>query len=124
MDDVRSQRGSMAYHAGLSAEDRIADDYERRVYPVAQRRWRGKGGEINLIAQDGDGLVFIEVKQSRDFDQAALHLSPRQMTRLYAIGEEYLGQMPKGSLTEVRFDVALVNGRGEVHVIENAFGHG
>jgi hypothetical protein len=31
MDDVRSQRGSMAYHAGLSAEDRIADDYERRV---------------------------------------------------------------------------------------------
>ena len=46
------------------------------------------------------------------------------MTRLYASGEEYLGQMPKGSLTEVRFDVALVNGRGEVHVIENAFGHG
>ena len=124
MDDVRSHRGSMAYHAGLSAEDRIADDYERRGYPVAQRRWRGKGGEIDLIAQDGDGLVFIEVKQSRDFDQVALHLSLRQMTRLYASGEEYLGQMPKGSLTEVRFDVALVNGRGEVHVIENAFGHG
>ena len=89
----------MAYDAGLFVEDRIADDYERRRYPVAQRRWRGKGGEINLIAQDGDGLVFIEVKQSCDFDQAALHLSPRQMTRLYAIGEESLGQIPKGSLT-------------------------
>ena len=59
MDDVRSHRGSMAYHAGLSAEDRIADDYERRGYPVAQRRWRGKGGEIDLIAQDGDGLVLL-----------------------------------------------------------------
>ena len=54
----------MAYHAGLSAEDRIADDYERRGYSVAQRRWRGKGGEIDLIAQDGDGLVFIEVKKA------------------------------------------------------------
>lgn len=54
----------MAYHAGLSAEDRIADDYERSGYPVAQRRWHGKGGEIDLIAQDGDRLVFIEVKQS------------------------------------------------------------
>ena len=46
------------------------------------------------------------------------------MKRLYASAEEYLGQMPDGSLTDVRFDVALVNGRGEVRIIENAFGHG
>ena len=78
----------------------------------------------DLIAQNGDGLVFIEVKQSSSFDQAVQHVSPRQMKRLYASAEEYLAQMPNGSLTDVRFDVALVNGRGEVQVIENAFGHG
>ncbi|MFT5785219.1 MAG: putative endonuclease [Ascidiaceihabitans sp.] len=122
--DVRRHRGAMAYHAGLSAEDMIGADYERRGFPIAARRWRGKGGEIDLIAEDGAGLVFVEVKQSRDFDQAAEHVSPHQMKRLYASAEEYLGQMPNGSLTDVRFDVALVNGRGEVRVIENAFGHG
>ena len=46
------------------------------------------------------------------------------MKRLYASAEEYLGQMPNGSLTDVRFDVALVNALGEVRIIENAFGHG
>ena len=122
--DVRRHRGAMAYHAGLSAEDRIAADYEHRGFPILAKRWRGNGGEIDLIARDGDGLVFVEVKQSRDFDQAVQHVSPRQIKRLYASAEEYLGQMPNGSLTDVRFDVALVNGRGEVRVIENAFGHG
>ena len=65
-----------------------------------------------MIAHDGDGLVFVEVKRSSDFDRA------------YASAEEYLGQMPNGSLTDVRFDVALVNSLGEVRIIENAFGHG
>ena len=77
-----------------------------------------------MIAHHGDGLVFVEVKQSSDFDRAAARVSSRQMKRLYASAEEYFGQMPNGSLTEVRFDVALVNALGEVRIIENAFGHG
>tara|TARA_R110000751_G_scaffold78957_4_gene159350 strand:- start:907 stop:1251 length:345 start_codon:yes stop_codon:yes gene_type:complete len=112
----------MAYQAGASAEMRISIDYERRGFPVVQQRWRGKGGEIDLIAQDGDGLVFIEVKHSKTFDRAAARLTAAQMRRIYASAEEYLGRMPRGSLTEVRFDVALVNGQGETRIIENAFG--
>ena len=77
-----------------------------------------------MIAHDGDGLVFVEVKQSSDFDRAAARVSPRQMKRLYAKAEEYLDQMPNVFLTDVRFDVALVNALGEVRIIENAFGHG
>lgn len=120
--DRRRLRGAMAYQAGASAEMRISSDYERRGFPVVQQRWRGKRGEIDLIAQDGDGLVFIEVKQSKTFDRAAARLTAAQMRRIYASAEEYLGQMPRGSLTEVRFDVALVNGQGETRIIENAFG--
>jgi putative endonuclease len=46
-----------------------------------------------------------------------------QMRRIYRCAEEYLGTQPLGSLTDVRFDVALMNGRGETRIIENAFGH-
>jgi len=67
---------------------------------------------------------FVEVKQSSDFDRAARRVSPRHMKRLYARAEEYLAQMPNGSLTDVRFDVALVNGLGAVRIIENAVGQG
>lgn len=113
--------GEMAYHAGISAELRIAQDYERRGYPVARHRWRGRGGEIDLIARDGDGFVFVEVKKSRDFDRAAERITPHQMRRIFQSAEDFVGAQPRGSLTEMRFDVALVNSAGETRVIENAF---
>ncbi|MEM9700166.1 MAG: YraN family protein [Pseudomonadota bacterium] len=114
----------MSHHAGLAAEHRIAQDYERRGFAIARRRWKGQGGEIDLIVQDGTGLIFVEVKQSRTLQSAAESLSPRQMRRVYASAEEYLDTTPKGSLTQVRFDVALVDGSGDLQIIENAFGQG
>jgi len=112
----------MCYHSGISAEQRIAQDYERRGFTVARRRWRGAGGEIDLITRDADGLVFVEVKQSRSFARAAERLSGRQMARIYASAEQYLAGEPDGQLTNVRFDVALVNDVGAFEIIENAFG--
>lgn len=120
----RQHRGAGAYQSGLAAENRIAQDYERRGFALARRRWRGSGGEIDLILRDGNGLIFVEVKQSRDFDCAAESLTRRQMHRICTSAAEFIGHEPSGSLTEVRFDVALVNGRGETQIIENAFGLG
>lgn len=117
---TRRHRGRMSHFAGAAAEVRIATDYERRGFPVAARRWRGEGGEIDLVLRDGAGVIFVEVKQSRDFDSAAASLSARQILRLQNAAEEYVGTLPGGSLTDMRFDVALVNGRGEFHLIENA----
>ena len=124
MAQGRHHRGRVAFHAGAAAEARIAQDYERRGFAVAHRRWRGKAGEIDLILRDGNGLIFVEVKQSRNFERAAASLSSRQMRRIYGGAEEYLARMPEGSLTDVRFDVALVDGSGQTQILENAFGHG
>ena len=121
---AKRQRGRMAYHAGIAAENRIAQDYERRGFAIARRRWRGRAGEIDLILRDGAALIFVEVKQSRSFARAAESLSARQMQRIYRSAEEFLAGEPAGSLTEVRFDVALVDGQGATEIIENAFGHG
>ena len=75
----RHHRGKTAFHAGIAAENRIAQDYERRGFAIERRRWRGKGGEIDLILRDTNGFIFVEVKQSRDFARAAESLSKRQM---------------------------------------------
>jgi putative endonuclease len=112
----------LGHLAGLSAEQQVAQDYVRRGMPVARERWRGSGGEIDLIVQDGDGLVFVEVKKSRSFARAAERLSRRQIGRLFAAAEEYLGTQPAGSLTKTRFDLAVVDGQGQVRVMENAIG--
>lgn len=113
--------GSVGYHAGRVAEDIVAQDYIRRNHRIAARRWRGKSGEIDLIAREGDTVVFIEVKKSRNFATASTRLGRRQMDRICASAGEFLAGEPKGQLTDVRFDLAMVNALGAIQVIENAF---
>ena len=62
------------------------------------------------------------MKTARSFDDAALRIGRRQMDRIIAAASEFLGTVPGGMLAAMRFDVALVNARGEVRIIENAFG--
>lgn len=119
----RAIQGSVSYHAGQSAEFRVASDYERRGFAIVHRRWRGAGGEIDLIARDGDGVVFVEVKKSSTFEKAAARISQRQIDRICVSAAQYLENEPGGQLTNVRFDAALVDGTGAVQIIENAFGH-
>lgn len=119
---TRQQRGRRAFCAGMAAEEQVAQHYARRGFGEERRRWRGKRGEIDLVMRDGAALIFVEVKQSRSFERAADSLGARQMARICSAAEEYLAQAPNGQLTESRFDVALVDGRGEIRIIENAFG--
>lgn len=118
--EARITRGRLAHHAGFAAEEIVARDYTRRGLPILARRWRGQGGEIDLIVRQGQGLVFIEVKKARTFEAAAWRLSERQIGRLSAAAAEYLAGEPKGQETDLRFDLALVDARGAVQVIENA----
>ncbi|MCV6584809.1 MAG: YraN family protein [Marinibacterium sp.] len=117
---TRKLRGQRAHYAGQAAEHVVAADYARRGCQLAHQRWRGPAGEIDLIARDGATVIFIEVKQARDFDRAAQSLSARQCARLAVSAEAFLADEPAGSLTEARFDVALVNGAGALHILENA----
>lgn len=117
----RTIAGQTAHRAGQAAEEIVAGNYQRRGLPVVGRRWRGRGGEIDLIARAGEGLVFIEVKKARSFDAAIQRLGARQIGRLCDAAAEFLAGEPRGQNTEVRFDLALVDGRGAVRVIENAF---
>jgi len=114
--------GLTSYHAGLAAEGVVETHYVRNGHVVVDRRWRGSAGEIDLVVRDGDGLIFIEIKKSRDFARAAERLSLRQMRRIYATASEFLAGEPDGQDTNVRFDVALMNNMGQIQVIENAFG--
>lgn len=114
--------GLTSYHAGLAAEGAVEIHYARTGYEIADRRWRGAGGEIDIVVRDGADLIFVEVKKSRNFARAAEQLSQRQMTRIYNTASEFLAGEPNGQDTNVRFDVALMDEIGHIQVIENAFG--
>lgn len=118
----RAIQGSVSYHAGQAAEASVADEYERQGFDVCHRRWRGTGGEIDLIVRDAHGVVFVEVKKSSSFDGAAARISQRQINRIFASAAQFLAGEPDGQLTNSRFDAALVDASGAVQIIENAFG--
>ncbi|EEE38409.1 hypothetical protein RKLH11_2251 [Rhodobacteraceae bacterium KLH11] len=77
-----------------------------------------------MIARNADGLVFVEVKKSSSFAQAAARISRRQMDRICISAAAFLEQEPDGQLTNMRFDAALVDRAGSIEIVENAFGLG
>lgn len=115
----RSARGKAAYHRGISAENLVSDRYSRRGGQICQKRFRTRRGEIDLVVQDGDTLVFVEVKQRKTHDAALHALQRKQIMRLWNCAQEYLATCPAGLDTIARFDVATVDGMGDVQVLEN-----
>ena len=112
--------GQISYLAGAAAEEQVMRAYVRDGHEVVARRWRGPAGEIDLVLQKDGEVIFVEVKKSRSFARAAELLSARQIARLLRSAEHCLGRFPKGALTPMRFDVALVDGGGRMEVIRNA----
>lgn len=111
--------GRLAYHAGVAAENAAARRYADLGYEIFHTRWRGTAGEIDLIVRQADVFVFVEVKKSASFAQAARHLSLRQQQRIFATATEFVASQPMGLLSDMRFDVALMNTAGDVQILEN-----
>ncbi|PQO24645.1 hypothetical protein C2I36_02075 [Rhodobacteraceae bacterium WD3A24] len=117
---ARAHRGATGHRAGLAAEAAVAAHYGRSGRAIVARRWRGAGGEIDLIAREPGRVVFIEVKKSGNFARALERLGGRQARRIRAAAAEFLAGEAAGLDTEARFDVALVDGMGRVEIVENA----
>jgi putative endonuclease len=116
---AKQMLGQRSNLAGQSAEDAVARHYVDLGYELAARRWRGGVGEVDLIFRDGEACIFVEVKKSRSFARAADLLRPAQTRRFIQAATVFVGDEPKGQLTEMRFDVALVDAAGTIKILEN-----
>lgn len=116
--------GSVGYHAGRTAEAIVSQRYVDAGYSVSAQRWRGSGGEIDLIVEAEGCTVFVEVKKSKSHAAAAWRLGHRQQQRILHTAEEFLARSPAGLDSDCRFDLALVDGAGDVSLLENVLGHG
>jgi putative endonuclease len=107
--------------AGSQGEQAAYDFLIAKGYVCRERNFRLRGGEIDLIMDDGAYLVFVEVKFRRSLDYGA----PEE-----AVTAAKIKRMTKAALTYivqnrladrgVRFDVIAVDLEG-VHHLPNAF---
>ena len=110
---------------GRIGEDLACRELETRGYVILERRYRRRGGEIDIIARDGATMVFVEVKarEGRDFGDAAESITPRKRRRMTSVALDYLA---RNRIAECpcRFDVVAIHMENELPVIElyqNAF---
>jgi putative endonuclease len=106
----------------VRAEDRCAGLLRGAGLRLLERNWRCRLGEIDLIAEEGGVLVFVEVRMRRGwgFGGAAESVTAAKRARLMAAAQLYLSRQPQA---QCRFDVILVDGpAGDVRWIRNAFG--
>ena len=112
---------------GKTGEDLACRELRRRGYAVLARRYRTRWGEIDVVARDGDTLVFVEVKTRRraSFGGPIAAVNLAKQRRLINMARSFLLGLP-GPEPPCRFDVVgvmLTPGRRPVlEVIEHAFG--
>ena len=110
---------------GVFGEDLAFKKIKRLGYKKILRNYRCPLGEVDLIAKDGDTLVFIEIKtrKGRPIGYAKEAVNARKKRQLSKVALAY---MKSNNCCDIkaRFDVVAISlGRGEpeIEVIKNAF---
>jgi putative endonuclease len=110
---------------GKTGEDLACAELERRGYAIIARRYRRRMGEIDIIARDGETMVFVEVKarEGRAFGEAAEAVTAFKRRRMTQLALDYV---TRHRLTDCpcRFDVVSIHfdaGRPEIELFQNAF---
>jgi putative endonuclease len=87
---------------------------------VLARNVRAVGGEVDIVAKDGDTIVFIEVKarSNRLFGSAISAVNARKRRRIRAIAADYLQVVAPHA--PARFDVLTIE-RDGMTLHRNAF---
>lgn len=117
----RSRRGQTAYRRGHAAEAAATAALEADGWTILARRLRTAAGEIDIVADKNGLLVFVEVKARPSLSEAAAAVAPRQQARLVAAAEIVLAEHPDWGPQGARFDLLLVDARGVVRRIADAF---
>lgn len=83
--------------AGNAGEAFVAGRLERAGYHIVDRNWRIRGGELDVVALDGETLVFVEVKvrTGERVGVAEDSLDERKLGRLLRAAEMYVEAHPE-----------------------------
>ena len=90
-------------------------------YRILARRFRIRGGEIDIIAQHGQTLVMVEVKERSNREASTYAVTPHQRRRLIRTARAFLSYHQNLSSLVLRFDVLIVIAGFLMYHIRDAF---
>ena len=113
--------GMAAVTTGASAEQAAEAHLRRQGLRTLARNYRSRFGELDLIMQDGDELVFVEVRRrsSRAYGDGLDSVDRHKQRRLALAAQRYMSRHRPRCL-QSRFDVVAVSDQG-IKWVKNAF---
>jgi len=120
--------GKEAARLGSWGEKLVAEDLKKQGWRVVAAGFRCRMGEIDLIVENKEFLVFVEVKlrKTNRFGEPAAFVDYNKQRKLRAAAQYYL--LKRKTELQPRFDVAEVYApqgfntkEPAIHYIENAF---
>lgn len=113
---------------GRWGEDRAAEYLRRKGFAIRAANWRCRFGELDLVAEDGTYLCFVEVKLRKNgaYGSAAEFVDRRKQEKLRAAAELYLvghptDLQPRFDVVEIYAPQGMQTGKPEIFHLENAF---
>ena len=106
MSGLGKAKKVLAYELEKSGEDVAIEYLNRKQYKIVSKGFRFLRGEIDIIAYDGDTLVFVEVKTRKNsrFAQPEESVTPAKRKQLRRVAQGYLLREHLQDV-ECRFDV-------------------
>lgn len=101
---------------GKAAENAAATYLQNKGFTIVTRGYKAKHGEIDIVAMEGDQLVFVEVKHRiapgyRPEDS----IGDAKRKALYLAGQQYLAEVAQEPDRDVRFDLIAIDWEGTRH---------
>lgn len=119
----KQQRGRQARSQGNKAEQLAVALIEKNGFTCLAQNYRSKAGEIDIIATQGELLLFIEVKHrsNRSYGSAEEMVNPAKQKKIVRAAKQFLQQQPRYQNHQCRFDVIAFNGQQQASWLTNAF---
>ena len=106
---------------GRRAEEQAASHLKQLGFRILARRAKTPAGEIDLVARRRRLLLFVEVKFRDHTDDGLWAIRPQQQRRIVKAAETWLATQPALTNLDMRFDAIIVNARGALTHIDDAF---
>lgn len=109
--------------SGQKGEELAAQFLEKKGYQIVARNFRYKRAEVDIIAQQGNLLVFVEVKarSSTTFGYPEDFVDEKKAALIIAAAEYYINENNWEGM--IRFDIisVMLQPRIGIHHFEDAF---
>jgi len=115
----------MRISTGKKGEELAAAYLAKAGYRIIERNYRCLFGEIDIVAEEGETLVFVEVKSRRSaaYGDPQLAVGPQKQKKMSRISLHYLSEHHLRH-RPARFDVVAVKllpSGYRIELIRNAF---